>query len=235
MDLADLATPIAAVSNELTLFAAVGLLVGGVDDLTVDAIYLWRRLRRWRVPHILLTDLPAPVRRFAMFVPAWDESVVIGAMLTSLTTRVDAPRLTIYVGTYPNDPATIRCVRDVATYDPRVRLVVGARAGPTTKADCLNSLWRAMLADEAAGAERHDAVVLHDAEDVVHRGELMVFDRWLDDADAVQIPVLPLARAGAHMVGGTYLDEFAEPHWSVPSEAIDPTIVDTARPVNGER
>jgi adsorption protein B len=43
--------------------------------------------------------------------------------------------------------------------DPRVRLVVGMRAGPTTKADCLNQLWLALLADEASEGRRAKAIV----------------------------------------------------------------------------
>ncbi len=204
---------VAVATHELTLFAAVGLLVGGVDDLSVDAIYLWRRLRRRGGGTPSLADLPPPARRFAIFIPAWDESAVIGAMLSNLIAQMDARRLTILVGAYPNDPATIEAVTAIAARDPRVRLVVGTRDGPTTKADCLNGLWRAMHAMELQrGSDRHDAVILHDAEDLVHHGELAVFDRWLDDADAVQLPVVPLARPGAHLVGGTYLDEFAESH-----------------------
>jgi adsorption protein B len=206
---------IATVTHEVTLFAAVGLLIGGIDDLIVDVIYLWRRLRgRWRADaRLILADLPPPPQRFAIFVPAWDESAVIGAMLTTLVTRLTEARLTIFVGTYPNDPETIEAVAQVAERDPRVRLVIGPRAGPTTKADCLNGLWRAMRDEESwRGGERIDAIILHDAEDVVHRGELVVFGHHLHTADAVQLPVLPLPRPGAHMVGGTYLDEFAEAH-----------------------
>ena len=55
--------------------------------------------------------------------------------------------------------------------DSRIRLVVGPRAGPTTKADCLNTLWRALIAEEQAQGWRAKAIVLHDAEDVIHSGE----------------------------------------------------------------
>ena len=204
----DLAALIAAVTGELTLFAAVGLMVGGCDDLCVDAIYLWRRLGGRDTPDLTLADLPPPRRRYAIFVAAWDESAVIGAMLSNLVSQIVEPDLTVFVGAYPNDLGTIAAVRGVAARDGRVRLVVGTHDGPTTKADCLNTLWRAMAADP----QDHHAVILHDAEDVVHRGELAVFDRWLDDADAVQLPVTPLPRAGVHLVGGTYMDEFAEAH-----------------------
>ncbi len=190
-------------------------MIGGIDDLIVDGVYLWRRLvRRLRAdPAVVLADLPVPTQRFAIFVPAWDESAVIGHMLAALADRLADPRLTVFVGAYPNDPATIEVVAGMAERDARIRLVIGVRAGPTTKADCLNSLWRALREEETwRGGDPYDAVILHDAEDVVHPGELTVFGHVLTAADAVQIPVLPLPRAGAHLVGGTYLDEFSESH-----------------------
>lgn len=67
------------------------------------------------------------------------------------------------------------------------------------------------MRDEAAG-EPCAAVVLHDAEDLVHPDELAVFAAWLTDHDAVQLPVQPLADARSPLVAGHYLDEFAESH-----------------------
>ena len=81
----------------------------------------------------------------------------------------------------------------------------------TTKADCLNTLWRALLRDEAHGWCPR-AIVLHDAEDVVHREELALFDRLIGHYDAVQLPVLPLIDRRARLVSGHYADEFSEAH-----------------------
>ncbi len=116
----------------------------------------------------------------------------------------------LYVGCYPNDPETIAAVREVE--DPRIRLVIGPAIGPTTKADCLNRLWAAMLADEAAEGRRVKAVVLHDAEDVVHEAELGIFDRLIERFDLVQLPVLPLIDPNSRWIAGHYIDEFAESH-----------------------
>jgi adsorption protein B len=118
----------------------------------------------------------------------------------------------IYVGCYPNDPATLAAVRVRAARDPRVRPVVCTRPGPTTKADCLNHLWRAMLADEVAGGVTAKAVVLHDAEDVVHAAEPAIFDRLIEAFDLVQLPVLPLIDPGSRWIAGHYADAFAEAH-----------------------
>lgn len=195
---------------ETTLFAAVLFLIGGIDDLLVDLHWLVRLRGRRAVP---LADLPpSPAMRLAVFVPAWDEHRVIAAMLDTALGRWRDPDLRIYVGCYPNDPATIRAVADVAARDSRVRLVIGTRAGPTTKADCLNTLWGALLRADAAEARHTEAVVLHDAEDVVDAAELRVHAHFLRDAALVQLPVVPLVDPRRRWVSGHYADEFAHSH-----------------------
>ncbi len=198
------------IAREAMLFAAIGFLIGGIDDLLIDFAYGIARIRA-RLRRELPRGLAAAPLPMALFIPAWDEAAVIGAMLRATLARYGAGEYRIYVGTYPNDPATIAAVAEVAASDPRVRLVIGAVPGPTTKADCLNALWRALLRDEAAG-EPCAAVVLHDAEDLVHPDELRVFAAWLTDHDAVQLPVQPLADPRSPLVAGHYLDEFAESH-----------------------
>lgn len=197
-----------AVLAEALLFAGVLFLIGGIDDLAVDLA--WSRLRR---PPRRFESLPcAPTRRLAVFVPAWDEAAVIGAMLTATLARYRHDDYRLYVGCYPNDHATIAAVAEVAARDSRVRLVVGTCDGPTTKADNLNALWRALRRADAVDGAITAAVVLHDAEDVVDPYELALFDRLLGDHALVQLPVVPLLDRGASLVSGTYADEFAESH-----------------------
>ncbi|RSU46622.1 glycosyl transferase family protein [Sphingomonas sp. S-NIH.Pt15_0812] len=202
------------VLQELTLFAAVGLAMGGVDELLVDLIALWR----W-----CASPPPSPIAseryawgRMAVFVPAWEESEVIGAMLTTALNHYDHPDYRLYVGAYPNDPATIAAVRRVMARDDRVRLAINSRDGPTTKADCLNILWHRLLADDRETGTSTRAVVLHDAEDVVHADELRLFDALIEHWAVVQLPVVPLIRRDAGVMGalvsGTYADEFADAH-----------------------
>ena len=218
------AIPIAVLDgavHEATLFAAIWFLIGGIDDLLVDLIYGIRRIiSRFRSVRSVSISWQSNAKGLiappiAIFVAAWDESAVIGQMLRTAVARFAYADYRIYVGTYPNDPKTVRVVADVALSDPRVRLVIGAVPGPTTKADCLNAIWRAMLRDEAAEGRRFAAVMLHDAEDVVHADELQVVAGLLPDHAAVQLPVLPLRHPRSRFVSGHYLDEFAEAHAKV--------------------
>ena len=73
-----------AVAHEAMLFAAVGLLIGGLDDLLVDLVYLTRRLLgRDRPTPLDRLRAPASVGSFAVFIPAWDEANVIAPMLAT--------------------------------------------------------------------------------------------------------------------------------------------------------
>lgn len=192
-------------ARELALFACVGLLIGGVDDLLIDLIWLFGPRR----------DRPIELgdrHRFAVFVPAWQEASVIGPMLRNALSMLTHPDYRIYVGVYANDPATVRAAARVAAGEPRIRIIVNPRAGPTTKGDNLNALWRALLRDAAADGWVADAVVLHDAEDVVDPSELGVFDRLLAEFAVIQLPVMPLIVPHSRWVSAHYADEFAIAH-----------------------
>ncbi|MGI4878529.1 MAG: glycosyl transferase family protein [Janthinobacterium lividum] len=201
---------------ELLAAVAVTLAVSTLDDWLVDIVFFVRSAWRSGIVYrrharVAAVDLAAADPGWmAIIVPAWDEAAVIGAMLRDLTARTRYPRYRVFVGVYPNDPATLAEVAAVA--DPRVAAVACSRNGPTTKADCLNHLWRAVVAHEAAAAIRFKAVVLHDAEDVVDARELDVFDHLIGRLAMVQLPVVPLVDPGSRWVSGHYLDEFAEAH-----------------------
>jgi bacteriophage N4 adsorption protein B len=205
------------VAHELTLFAAVAFLVGGIADVLLDLVWIGRAMwRRWFVFRVHARadvgslKVPTPFPRFAIFIPAWDESVVIAPMLRHLLSVLREPDWRVYVGIYPNDTATRAAAETVR--DARISLVSVSNPGPTTKADCLNSLWQAMRRDEAGSNRGFAAIVLHDAEDVVHRDELRVFAALLSRFDLIQLPVLPLIDPQSRWIGGHYIDEFATHH-----------------------
>jgi adsorption protein B len=202
---------------ELALFAAAGFFLFAIDDLAVDILYLlrsgWRTLGVYsRFPRAFAGTLSAPMRPgwFAVFIPAWDEAAVIAPMLRATLARFDHDDYRLFVGHYRNDPATQAAIDSVS--DPRIVGVEVDADGPTTKADCLNRIYDALIAYEAACGRTAKAIVLHDAEDVVHPLELKLFDRMIERAGAVQLPVVPLIDPDSTWVAGHYADEFAESH-----------------------
>lgn len=207
--------------RELLMFSAIWMLIGAIDDLCVDAIWAARRLYRkiafyWRTPPMKVDELPAKSGPglIAVLIPAWGEAAVIGAMLRNCTHSWAASgcRHRIYVGCYPNDPHSSAAVIQAAKLNANIRIVLVNHIGPTTKADCLNRLWRALLADEITGGYKAKAIVLHDAEDAVHADELRVFDRLIAIGGAVQLPVIPVRTKSSRWISGHYCDEFAEAH-----------------------
>jgi adsorption protein B len=134
---------------ELALFAGVGFLLFGVNDLLVDVIYFARRF--WRGLSVHRRHPPTFASHYvfnadpgfiAILVPAWDEAAVIASMLKATLTRLDYKDYRIFVGHYRNDPATAAAIASVD--DPRVQAVQVDADGPTTKADCLNRLYGIM-------------------------------------------------------------------------------------------
>lgn len=197
-----------AVGHELMLFASVGILLIGLDDLLFDA--LWIATRRVRP-----ASRPVPSRldgAIAIFLPAWKEDGVLPATLRRTLAAWDGEDFRLYVGCYPNDAATLFAVSPLIARDPRLRLVIGECDGPTTKGDNLNRMWAALGEDERAEGLRFAAIALHDAEDHVHPEELDLYRRHLGDHAMVQIPVVPTVRRGPQWVAGHYGDEFAEAH-----------------------
>ncbi|HVF83669.1 MAG TPA: glycosyltransferase [Sphingomicrobium sp.] len=204
------------IASELALFAAVGFLLSALDDLLVDAIYFARKARqaisRRGQPIRDARDLPKPSKSgwMVVLVPAWDEAAVIAPMLRSTLERLNHRDFTLLVGHYRNDPATAAAI--VTVDDPRVVAVQVPASGPTTKADCLNHLYTALVRLEAERRVSAKAVILHDAEDLVHPLELKVFDALIEQAALVQLPVVPLTDPASSWIAGHYCDEFAESH-----------------------
>jgi adsorption protein B len=200
------------------LALAIALLISGLDDLFIDVVYwirrAWRAVTVYRVHARLEAEaLKAPDEKpFAILVPAWHETGVIGRMAELAATTLDYENYQVFVGTYPNDPDTQRDVDAVCARFPNVQKVVCARPGPTSKADCLNNVLDAILQFEKRANVRFAGFVLHDAEDVLGTMELRLFNYLVDRKDLIQLPVYPFERRWFDFTSGHYMDEFAELH-----------------------
>jgi adsorption protein B len=203
------------IEREMLVFALFWFLIGMADELAIDLVWFYlRRKPQNRTPHLepnAGAGEPA-VGRLAVFVAAWREADVIGTTIADMLGTWRDSNYVLYVGCYGNDPATVAAATRAVGHDPRLRLVIHDRPGPTTKADCLNRVYAAMCADEARSGQHFHGIVLHDSEDMVHPLELRLIDRALGEVDFVQLPVRPEIPEGGHAVAGHYCDEFAETH-----------------------
>ncbi|ANY19918.1 bacteriophage N4 adsorption protein B [Tsuneonella dongtanensis] len=203
------------VEHELLLFAGFFFLIGALDEFAVDLVWLWLRVtgraRTVRLPPA--AGSPAPLSgSAAVFIAAWREAGVIGATVRHTLSVWPQDDLRLYIGTYRNDPLTAEAVIAAADNDPRLRLVIHDRDGPSTKADCLNRIFRALEDDEVRGGVPTRMVVIHDAEDMVDPAALGVLDTALEDVDLAQLPVLPEPLAQSRWIASHYCEEFAEAH-----------------------
>ena len=200
--------------HELLLFATFWFIISAIDEAAIDFSWIWLRLGgragAARVP-LALAESPL-LGRAAILVPAWHEDEVIGHMIAHTLKAWHQRDFVLYVGIYRNDPATLAAASAAAGGDPRIRLVVNAVQGPTTKADCLNRLYAALRGDEARSGVMYRNIIMHDAEDMVHPAALAVMDRALAEVDFVQLPVRPEPQPGSLWIAGHYSDEFTEAH-----------------------
>ncbi|WP_309805501.1 glycosyltransferase [Novosphingobium capsulatum] len=167
---------LAMLQRELLLFAATCLAVGACQERRLDGLWAWLRITgRACTLHLAsgfaaTADWPARVDRgagglpgaAAVLVPVWSEAPVVAAVIEHCLAAWPNADLRLYVGCHRNDPATLAAVMRCAT-DPRLRIVVHDRDGPTTKADCLNRLYLALQADEARSGRIVRSVIVHDA------------------------------------------------------------------------
>ncbi len=189
----------------------VWILLSGLDDLIIVLAWIYTSLRGR--PHIVPPGdarLAVRERRIAIFVPLWREQSVIRDMLERNIAAIGYGCYHVFAGAYPNDDATLEVLRECEARFPRVHIAMCPHDGPTSKADCLNWIWRSMLAWEQQHGIRFEMVVLHDAEDVIHSEELRWANYYTRAFDMIQVPVLPLATAAGHVTHGVYCDEFAE-------------------------
>lgn len=201
----------------LTAFTAVAILISGLDDLFIDCCYygseLYRRAFPMRYPTPTEAELRTlPERPIAVMIPAWQEHAVIGRMLKNTLRTMEYANYDVFVGTYPNDEATMMAVAEVAEGDPRIHRIVCPRDGPTNKADCLNWIIEGIRQHEKKSGGRAGILVLHDSEDLVHPLSFKLINAYIPRASMVQLPVIPFESAARELTAGTYLDEFAESH-----------------------
>tara|TARA_R100000027_G_scaffold67028_1_gene64269 strand:- start:4207 stop:6261 length:2055 start_codon:yes stop_codon:yes gene_type:complete len=193
-------------------------LVSGLDDFFVDVVYYCRAAYRFlfkrnKVKPITWEQLEAvPEKPVAIMVPAWKEADVIADMVLNFRKTVKYDNWVLFVGTYPNDPDTFREAERARCYIPNTEVVVTPAPGPTCKSDCLNWVYQGILLYEERTGVTFDIFLMHDAEDIVHPASVKFYNYLMPRMDFIQTPVVPLSRKWHQLIGGVYMDEFAESH-----------------------
>lgn len=202
----------------ISLVLLVILLVFALDDAFIDVYYwlrrVWRGITVYRKRSVF-DERQLYIRKeqpLAIMIPAWQEVGVVGKMAELAASELDYENYQIFVGTYPNDLGTQADVDAVCLRFPNIHKVVCARPGPTSKADCLNNVILSILEFEQRSNVKFAGFVLHDAEDVISRMELRLFNYLLPRKDLIQLPVYPFATGIFNFTSGHYLDEFSEMH-----------------------
>lgn len=213
------AVPWLLVLTRLALIVlSVFFIWSNLDELLIDCIYIFRGLYRRlfiypRFGHLHEEKLlEVPEKSVAIMIPCWDESQVIGKMLENTLATINYANYHIFVGTYPNDPATQAVVDETARLHPNVVKVVCQNDGPTNKADCLNWVYSGIKRFENERGAPFDILVMNDSEDIVHPLYLKLMNYLIPRKDMVQLPVFPMEPPAWHFTGGHYVDEFAENH-----------------------
>jgi len=187
---------------------AAWILISGLDDLFISLVWIFaKREFLWPAPQEVAER---PERRIAVFVPLWHEHRVIGQMLEHNLAGIQYEKYEVFVGVYPNDEQTREAVEKAARQDDRVHIATVPHDGPTSKGDCLNAIYRRMLAHEARDGVRFDVIITHDAEDLIHPESLRLINWHMPDYQMVQVPVLALPTGLRELTHGLYCDEFAE-------------------------
>ncbi len=202
-------------TRALALPIAAGIFLGQLDEVFVDANYLLRGLHRRARRVIAWKSLDrVPQKDVAILVPAWREAEVIRRMLEHNLTNIDydRARYTVFCGIYANDPETQAEVDDACRRFAGVRKVLVPHAGPTSKADCLNWIYRGVALEEQRRGRRFDILLLHDAEDVIHPLALRLYSLLIPRYELVQTPILSLPLGLRQAVAATHIDELAERH-----------------------
>jgi bacteriophage N4 adsorption protein B len=198
-------------------YLSVGLgivdLICGLDDLILDVIFWTARLRPREIsPAQLKVMDQRREKNIAVMIPAWKEDGIIRQMLLGNLSWLDYHNFHIFVGVYPNDQATVTEVKEVSRLYPNVHAILNSQAGPTSKGQILNHVVQEIFAWERKVGISFDAVLMQDAEDLMHPKVFRLLNEELEQGDFIQVPVFSLTVNQYQLVAGTYIDEFAESH-----------------------
>lgn len=198
----------------LALIAVFGALVFTLDDMFIDLQAFVRRLKPQRVTVDYIAQIKRnPEKQIAILIANWKEAEIITPMIRGNLRALEYKNYVFFLGVYPNDTATVVAAQNLqAAYPQHVQVVVNTHEGPTSKGQMLNVVARTIFSYEASSGKKFDLFLMQDSEDVLHPHSLSLLNEVSRHADFVQIPVFSFDVPKSSLVGGIYIDEFAEAH-----------------------
>lgn len=197
----------------ILVILGISFLFFGLEDIFIDFIAYFKKLRPRNISSSELSLLKnADQKKIAIIVPAWDESNVIEHMLRGNIHIIDYDNYHFFLGVYPNDQETIDAVKRVQKIYPFVHPVINSKEGPSSKGQMLNEVIQYILNYESEADLKFDGFIMQDSEDAIHPLMFLLANSYLSKYDFIQTPVFSLPVSPFQLVGGIYMDEFAELH-----------------------
>lgn len=198
----------------LAFTVVLGALLFTVDDVFIDAYALFHGIKPRTITSEDMTSIKSlPQKNIAIVIANWKEAEVISPMITGNLRGIDYDNYTFFLGVYPNDlPTWQAAVKLESIYPHKVIVIVNTQAGPTSKGQLLNEMAHHITKAEIRLGKKFDFLLMQDSEDVLHRHSLSLMNYYGQTADFVQIPVFSFDVPKRDLVGGIYIDEFAESH-----------------------
>ncbi len=198
----------------LAFIAVIGALIFTLDDMFIDLQAFVRRLKPQRVTVDYIAQIKRnPEKQIAILIANWKEAEIITPMIRGNLRGLEYKNYVFFLGVYPNDTTTVVAAQNLqAAYPKQVQVVVNSHQGPTSKGQMLNVVARNIFSYEANLGKKFDLFLMQDSEDVLHPHSLSLLNEVSRTADFVQIPVFSFDVPRSSLVGGIYIDEFAEAH-----------------------
>lgn len=197
-----------------TVAVVVLCLMFTMDDFFIDLVAMIRRLGPYKMKSDEFKKLKElNEKRIAIIVANWKEYEVIEPMIRGNLKQIDYDNYCFFLGVYPNDTLTVEAAQRLSEKFPhKVQVVINTLEGPTSKGQMLNEMVRQIIFAPDLEKNRFDYFLMQDSEDVLHRHHLSLLNYYSQQADFIQTPVFSFNRELSAMVGGVYIDEFAEHH-----------------------